>query len=240
MLIKKILFLPMSFFLSIILQGCVSDISNYTSVDPILIQQAKQGDPKAECKIGLIYQNGIEVPQNYYEAARWYDKSAKKGYAPAQNNLGYLYQIGKGVDFNYNIAMNLYNESAAQGYALAQNNLAFMYQRQNDYRKTLYWFLKSAKQGNETALIGLGDLFINPRAYSYLPVTSKNNDNYAMAYAFWLTANALGDKKITAQMNLIERYLTKRQIEDAKIMSKRLISEIKKGNKNILKSLYAK
>jgi len=58
---------------------------------------AEQGDPGAQFYLGLLYEKGAGVPQDYTTARKWYEKAAFRGYAMAQTNLGLLYRSGHGV-----------------------------------------------------------------------------------------------------------------------------------------------
>ena len=49
---------------------------------------AEQGHPGGQCNLGLMYENGQGVKQDYAEAVRWYRKAAEQGDADAQFNLG--------------------------------------------------------------------------------------------------------------------------------------------------------
>ncbi len=44
---------------------------------------AKQGNPHAQYNLGLMYENGQGIPQNYAEALKWYTKAAEQGLAGA-------------------------------------------------------------------------------------------------------------------------------------------------------------
>ena len=48
---------------------------------------AEQGNASAQFNLGLKYDNGYGVPQDYTEALRWYRRAAEQGHAGAQNNL---------------------------------------------------------------------------------------------------------------------------------------------------------
>ena len=52
---------------------------------------AESGNSVAQFNLGLIYDNGWGVPQDYKEAVKWYRLAAKQGNAWAQNNLGVVY-----------------------------------------------------------------------------------------------------------------------------------------------------
>ena len=45
---------------------------------------AKRGDAKAQFELGIMYQNGEGMPQDYNKATYWYQKAAEKGNAGAQ------------------------------------------------------------------------------------------------------------------------------------------------------------
>jgi TPR repeat protein len=47
-----------------------------------------------------MYRNGQGAPQNYKQAATWYQKAAVQGYTAAQYNLGLMYYNGQGVRQN--------------------------------------------------------------------------------------------------------------------------------------------
>ena len=62
-----------------------------------LREQAEAGDATAQFNLGVSYDNGQGVPQDYQEAVRWYTLAAEQGLALAQFNLGFRYANGEGV-----------------------------------------------------------------------------------------------------------------------------------------------
>ena len=76
---------------------------------------AEQGDAAAQFNLGLLYYDGLGVPQDYVVAAEWFLKSAEQDYGKAQLNLGALYGIGKGVKRDYVQAYKWLNLCAAKG-----------------------------------------------------------------------------------------------------------------------------
>lgn len=62
---------------------------------------AKAGGSAAQFNLGLLYYDGRGVPQNFAEAALWFQQAADRGYAKAQHNLGAMYAVGKGVKRDY-------------------------------------------------------------------------------------------------------------------------------------------
>jgi len=80
---------------------------------------AEQGDAQAQYNLGVMYDNGKGVPQDYIKAVQWYTKSAEQGFAVSQYNLGVMYDNGKGVPQDYIEAAKWYRESAEQGFSKA-------------------------------------------------------------------------------------------------------------------------
>lgn len=69
-------------------------------------KKAEQGDAGAQYDLGLMYDNGQGVAQNYKEAVKWYKHSAEQGHAEAQNALGIVYANGQSVSQDYEEAVN--------------------------------------------------------------------------------------------------------------------------------------
>lgn len=62
--------------------------------------KAEAGDPVAQLKLGMAYEDGNGVAQKDSEAVKWYRKAAEQGNATAQNDLGLMYWSGRGVEKN--------------------------------------------------------------------------------------------------------------------------------------------
>ena len=88
---------------------------------------AEQGLAKAQFNLGVMYEYGDGVPQDYKEAVRLYRLAAEQGYARAQFNLGVMYEYGHAVPQDYTKAVRLYRLAAEQGFADAQYNLGTFY-----------------------------------------------------------------------------------------------------------------
>ena len=58
---------------------------------------AEQGNAKAQTIMGVLYDRGLEVPQDDTEAVRWYRLAAEQRNAEAQVFLGGMYALGRGV-----------------------------------------------------------------------------------------------------------------------------------------------
>lgn len=105
---------------------------------------ADQGNAEAQFNLGLFYDQGKGVPQNYTEAMRWYRKAAERGIAEAELNIGLMYDEGRGVPENDLEAVGWYQKAAERGNATAQFNLGLSYTRgegvPQDYVQAHKWF----------------------------------------------------------------------------------------------------
>ena len=115
---------------------------DYETAYRLIKPLAEGGLPEAQLNLGLLYEKGQGVPQDYAEALiwyrkaaeqgnakalKWYRKAAEQGNAEAQFNLGLMYDRRLGVPQDYAEAVKWYREAAEQGFAEAQNNLGIMY-----------------------------------------------------------------------------------------------------------------
>ena len=71
--------------------------TTYRRIKPL----AEQGDPYSEYLLGVMYENGRGVAQDFSEAATWYRRSAQQGIPEAQAGLGRMYASGRGVPRDY-------------------------------------------------------------------------------------------------------------------------------------------
>jgi TPR repeat protein len=78
------------------------------------IRGAERGDVAAQARLGWMYSTGRGVPQDYYEAAKWYYRAANQGHGEAQFALGMLYNKGEGVPRDFVLAYMWLNLSASQ------------------------------------------------------------------------------------------------------------------------------
>jgi TPR repeat protein len=110
-----------------------------------------------------MYGNGIGVPQDCAEAAKWYLLSADQGYSDAQFNLGFMYDSGTVVPQDFAEAVRWYRLAADQGYDMAQDRLGVMYDNgtgvPQDYVEAAKWYRLAADQGLAWAQYKLGVMY---------------------------------------------------------------------------------
>jgi uncharacterized protein len=88
---------------------------------------AEQGEARAQFYLGMLYENGDGVPEDYGKAREWYEKSAAQGDANAQFYLGLMCAFGRGASMDLVQAHMWYSLAAGNGHARAalhRNDLA--------------------------------------------------------------------------------------------------------------------
>ena len=114
---------------------------------------------KCQYNLGVMYNDGLDVPVDYEKAIKWYTKAAEQGLADAQNNLGCMYVKGEGVPVDYVAARRWFTKAAEQSLAESQYNLGRIYHLGKgvtvDYETARKWYVKALEQGYEDAKEGL-------------------------------------------------------------------------------------
>ncbi len=76
---------------------------------------AEQGNALAQYNLGIMYVDGLGVPQDYAKALQWWRKAAEQGHAGAQFNLGVMYGKGQGVPQDY-VQAHMWSNLAASSF----------------------------------------------------------------------------------------------------------------------------
>ena len=95
--------------------NCFSLSAAQVSTHIPLTTKFVQNDPGAMNNLGLMYDNGIGVEQDFKQAILWFQRSMELGEGKAAFNLAQMYRLGKGVKLNRNKALQLMNKSVEFG-----------------------------------------------------------------------------------------------------------------------------
>ncbi|ENX1617529.1 tetratricopeptide repeat protein [Neisseria gonorrhoeae] len=79
------------------------------------LQAAAQGNAAAQFNLGVMYENGQGVRQDYVQAVQWYRKASEQGDAQAQYNLGLMYYDGRGVRQDLALAQQWLGKACQNG-----------------------------------------------------------------------------------------------------------------------------
>lgn len=102
---------------------------NYAEAFHELLPMAREGDPKAQYFIGLMYFHGRGVRQNFDLASRWFHASAEKGYCRSQKMMGAICINGLVRDIDLEAGASWYLRAADQGDPQAQRKMGYLYLR---------------------------------------------------------------------------------------------------------------
>ena len=138
---------------------------NYIKALDAFYALAKEGDPKAQFNVGLIYATGKGVNKDTYQAMQWYQKAAKQGNTAAQYNLAKLFsQRSEKEDPHAQERAKYWYEKAAEGgQKEAINDLAILYMEgkgvKKDEHKAFSLFQKAAKLGDSAAQLNVALMY---------------------------------------------------------------------------------
>ncbi|MBO6836916.1 MAG: sel1 repeat family protein [Alphaproteobacteria bacterium] len=80
-----------------------------------LLPAAQAGDPEAQFHLGRAYESGEGVPQNDFEAVRWFQAAAQQDHPGAAMDLGWMLANGYGVAKDEGRALYWFTRAAALG-----------------------------------------------------------------------------------------------------------------------------
>ena len=118
-----------------------------------LVKKAEAGDAKAQNHLGWCYENGQGVAKDTNEASKWFRKSVEHLSSD---------DIRKSADQTYQKASAGDSEAQYTCGSVAwamKDDLAG--QRESLINEAVYWYTKSAEQGNTQAQVNLGFMYLN-------------------------------------------------------------------------------
>jgi TPR repeat protein len=118
----------------------------------LVMNAARAGNPIAQLRLGMLYENGDGVPRSYKDALYWLAQAASAGEPAAQAELAAYYEEGDILPENWKTAMRLYQASAIQGWHLGQSGFGRCYEFgiavPQNRAEAIRWFRLAAAQGN--------------------------------------------------------------------------------------------
>ena len=132
-----------------------ASVGDYKKAYQLFLAKAEQDSADAQTNIGLMYGDGLGVPQNDKEAVKWYRMAAEQGEKRAQYYLGNMFAEGLGVPQDFKDAARNYRLAAMQGHVRAQYRLGLLYLKgqgvvQSSERAYAWWSVAASK-GHEEA-----------------------------------------------------------------------------------------
>ena len=88
-----------------------------------LMEEANTGDADAARIVGVQYEMGLSVVQNYDKALEWYLKAVELGDVEALYHIGLMHEGGAGRARDNTEALRWYKKAAAKGHSNAQTRI---------------------------------------------------------------------------------------------------------------------
>ncbi|HEY9197716.1 MAG TPA: SPOR domain-containing protein [Gammaproteobacteria bacterium] len=123
---------------------------------------AESGNVDAQFALGVIYNDGMGMEQDYLEANYWFLRAAEQNLPAAQYNLGNAYKNGTGMTTDPKMAVLWWRKAAEQDFGPAQFNLGSALLEglgtPRDADEGLRWYRKAAANGHPHAQQYLDEL----------------------------------------------------------------------------------
>jgi TPR repeat protein len=153
--------------------------------------------------MGVAYQNGFGVEEDYAEAARWFETAAKNGHSAAQCSLGVMYTQGEGVEKDYAKARKWFEKGVAKNNLCSIKQMGF-----------LYWSGHGVEENHE-------------RAFKLFKKAADRNDASGMRLVGYFYEKGLG----VAQDHAVVEDWYKKAIAKGDSMAKDYLADMKTAPK---------
>jgi uncharacterized protein len=130
----------------------------------LALERATAGDATAQTLLGVLFERGLGVKEDFAEAAEWYGLAADGGDAEAQYALARMHLDGQGVAVDDAEAADLLQRAADQGHAVAARELGYLLLqgkgRGKDAMLAAAYLRRAAAGGDMDAQYTLAGLFV--------------------------------------------------------------------------------
>jgi len=129
--------------------------NNFVEAVKCFRQGAEEGDPTCQYNLGVAYNSGKGVIQDYEQAKVWLLKATENDFAPAYTLLGHMREKGLGMDVNEEDALWFYRVASSKGDAIGLYSAGVMFLEgrgtDKNYNMAFQHFLYSAKNRDTPA-----------------------------------------------------------------------------------------
>jgi TPR repeat protein len=142
-------------------------------------------------EIAQMYEKGTDLPQNYSQAIKWYNRAAESGSAAAKVQLASMYINGNGVPTDYSRAMGLCRSAGTFGYYCLGHMYSHGLGVTVDFGEASKWYHKGADAGNAASMLALGQMYWKgtgveldrAESYYYFFLAYSHREKSAQQYA---------------------------------------------------------
>jgi TPR repeat protein len=133
-----------------------------TAHDAVTRTAAELGAPftrDALIEIAQMYEKGTDIPQNYAQAIKWYNRAAESGNASAKVQLASMYINATGAPKDYARAIGLCRSAGSFGYYCLGHMYSHGFGAPADFNEASKWYHKGADAGNSASMLALGQMY---------------------------------------------------------------------------------
>ena len=193
-----------------------------SSLPERLERLASRGNPEARYHLGMLYNNGIGVPQDPQRAFVLFRAAAEGGDPLGAYKLGCYYAGqfgGEAVAPDEVLALRWKLVAARAGYSLAQLDVAIHHARREQWTEAVPWFTAAARQGDAQSLYnlsifykdGLGTRRSQPHAWAMFRLSQLASRGHLTANAERALAemsNAMDAAQRTQAQRIADSFVT--------------------------------
>jgi TPR repeat protein/transglutaminase-like putative cysteine protease len=125
---------------------------------------AEAGCAASQHEMGMLYEAGKYIPQDYQQAKHWFELAAGNGSQGGMNSLGYMYDNGKGLPVDLVMAAKWYAKAAELGSRHASFNLGLAYEYgdgvEKDMDKAIFHYREGAERNHAGAQAKLAAFYM--------------------------------------------------------------------------------
>ena len=152
-------------------------------------------------ELAQMYEKGIDLPQNYSRAIKWYNRAADSGSASAKVQLASMYMNGTGVPKDDSRAMGLCRSAGVYGYYCLGHMYSHGMGVTTDFIEASKWYRKGAAAGNAASMLALAQMYWKGQgveldraeSYYYFYLAYSHREKSAQQYADQLSKEMTAD-----------------------------------------------
>ncbi|PIF08393.1 TPR repeat protein [Janthinobacterium sp. 13] len=134
---------------------------------------AEAGCAASQHEMGMLYEAGKYIPQDYQQAKHWFELAAGNGSQGGMNSLGYMYDNGQGLPVDLVVAAKWYAKAAELGSRHASFNLGKAYEYgdgvEKDWDKAVFYYRQGAERNHAGAQAKTAKFYLHSGKISNAP-----------------------------------------------------------------------
>ena len=172
-------------------------MSDFHTARTEFLRESGVGNQRSQYMLGLIYDRGLGIQRDPFEAMKWYRMAANQGHVLAQYMLGMMHSSG--FDGATRARSNAVRIGGAAATPSQRLGIAYV--------EALKWLTLAAKQGLPQAQYSLGLMYATG---SGIP------EDFIAAHFWWTVATERGSDHARNKLLLLEGVMTETSLKEAR------------------------